>query len=328
MKRYVCFIGPAFLAAAVLLFILLFKTDSPPSAAQKDYRVMAILNPEGNLFWKTVWQGLRDGAGDSSFALSEYEFSDIAEENRLLDIALRTKADGILLHPKASLNDEFYEKLSSARAMGIKIVVLDADISVPDYDAFVGIDNTEIGAAVAEYISERFEENQAILVLRNDSTLSNTMQDRLDGFYASARENGLAPAITVLETSPDSSQGITELQNVLLSTDGTVYLVAFGPNTTLKAAGVVALSDLSGRVHLVGFGETEEALQYVKSGVIQALFVQDNYHMGKASAEIMERLLQNSGTLPFINQKINITLVTPENVAERQGEYYVYPSAG
>lgn len=277
---------------------------------------MAMLNPEGDLFWRNVWQGVRDGSDDAPYALSEYEygFSAAAEENELLDIALRTNADGILLHPKDTLNTEFYARLAAAKQQGMKIVLIDGNISTEDYDVFVGIDNVKIGADIADYISNQFESDQRILVLLNENGLSSALQDRVNGFFSAVNEKSLSVEIYTMETSSNISQGLPDIQNFLLENKIT-YLIAFSSTTTLKAAGAVSMSGLAQEVNVIGFGENAEALQYVENKIIHVLFVQDSYQMGKKSAEIMGQLLSGKKTVPSEN-KIDVYPVTFHNVAE------------
>ncbi|MBD5547956.1 MAG: sugar ABC transporter substrate-binding protein [Lachnospiraceae bacterium] len=316
MKQHAFFICSACLAT-VLLFLILCQPDFSSDNQQKNYRVIAILNPEGDMFWKTVWQGVQSSAEDAPFALSEYEytFSNTTEASELLDIAIRTNADGILLHPKDTLDSEFYNHLASAKQQGMKIVLLDGTILTHDYDAFVGIDNRNAGASAAQYIISNHEPRQEILLLLNENGLSNALKKRVNGFFSAIGEKSISTNVYTIETSSNVSQGIPDIQDFLLENDKITYLVAFSSTTTLKAAGAISMSDLAERVQVIGFGDNAEALQYVKSGIIKALFVQNSYQMGEKSVEIMEQLLLDEEPVPLENE-IDIFLVTPDNIDE------------
>lgn len=318
MKRYcyvICFFG--FLTVLILLnFRNSEKNHADMEKEQKDGpRVMAILPMEHNLFWDDVWEGLRTEAEQSAYGLSEYEFEDIEEEQQLLDIAARTKADGILLCPKHTPDMKFYEQLSGLREEGVKIAILDANISPAYYDAFIGIDNYAAGEQIAQYICDRAEPGVPIVLVRNNSALSVTIQKRMDGFYSVMKKNNHLSDICPLETSSDVTRGISDIQDILRGYDTPFYVAALGPNHTLKSAYAVATSELSDLAHVVGFGETEEALHYVDTGIIEALFMQDNVMLGQRSAQIMEDLLLDAAPVSRDN-KIKLTMVSAENIQE------------
>lgn len=289
-------------------------------AVQKKYRVMAILPQENNPFWKDVWNGIREETQKASFALSEYEFSDISEENMWLDIASKTEADGILLCPKGTLDDEFYRKLEELRQKGTKIAILDTDIPEEYRDAFLGIDNYVAGKTLAYYLCNQLEPKQHVVLLRTGDPLSSVLQARINGFQAVMEEKQLSEYVQVVETLLDTYIDIEDIVDVLTQYDTPIYLVAIGPNNTLKAANIVSMSNLSSHVSIIGFGETEEAFKYVENGTIQALIVQDNFDMGKKGVEIMEGLLKEDGTVSDI-EDITISMVTSENISDYiQGE--------
>lgn len=314
MKRHFYFVS--FLCLVAVIFFINFKEPDRMAAKvmEKEKRVMAILPSENNLFWEDVWESIREETEDSSFMLSEYDFSDIEEEKMLLDMAERTEADGILLCPKNTPDMEFYLRLMRLKRKDIKVVVLDAGIAPAYYHAFIGIDNYAMGEQIAQYICGHLEPGQPIILVRNNESLSVTMQKRMDGFYSVMKKNNLVSRIYTLETSSDTASGIAAIRDFLYEFDEPIYLAALGPNHTLKSAYAVAVSEMEDRVHIVGVGETEEALRHVENGTIRSLIVQDNRMLGQKSVQVMDRLLL--GEMVSYDNKIDVAVITKENVQD------------
>ncbi len=309
MKRYLLF---AYLFIILVLMIPWTQWNQSLSDLKNDLRVMAILPLENNPFWKGVWNGIRESAQEASFLLSEYEFSDTQEAIQLLDIATKTDIDGLLLAPKVSLDQTFYEKLGQLRDKGVKVAILDTDIEAEYYDAFVGIDNSEAGTVLGEYLVSKLQPEQKILEIHGISPLSNNMQERIDAFHSVMEREGIRSQIETLEAASGYLQGTQNILKILQQSDDFMYLVAVGPGYTLYAASAVVMAEMSDKLDVIGFGETEEALQYVEHGVIEALFVQANTQLGKKGVQIMEQLLLGEKTEKRYD--IDINLVTAENV--------------
>lgn len=309
---FICFF------AVIIIFLLGDPPAVSPDDIHKEYRVTAILPPENNLFWRGVWSGVRTAAQESSFSLSEYEFSDIENSNmedavRMLDIALQTKADGVLLCPKGNLSDAFYDRLKALWKQGTEILILDTKISSEYCDAFIGMNNEDAGAAVARYLCEQGDTGSPVILIHSNLHPETTVK-RIEGFYSYMEEQQASFQISELITTSDIPSGIRDILDFIETYDTPVYLVGFTPGYTLNAAYAVSSSHQSDKARVVGLAETAEALQYVADGAIQALFVQDNYDLGKKAVDIMEQLLTGEA-VPEIN-RIDVELVTRENVSD------------
>ncbi len=309
MKRY--------LLAAYLFIILLFLipwewSGDAVSDLQKTPRVTVILPMEDNPFWKGVWNGIRESAQEASFLISEYEFSDTDEALRLLDIAAATQIDGLILAPKISVDQTFYTKLAEIREKGVKVAILDTQIKEAYCDAFVGIDNTDAGTALGEYLVSRLEPGQKILEIHGELPLSNNMQERIDAFHAVMEREDMMGQIHTLEASEGYLRATQDILSALQGSEEFRYLVAVAPGYTLYAAGAAEMAEMENKPKVIGFGETEEAMRYAEDGVIEALFMQANTQMGEKGVRIMERLLQGEQTEK--RHDIDINLATAESL--------------
>lgn len=303
------------------LFIFLIIGNAPRisySDIQKEYRVTAILPPESNLFWNGVWSGVKTTSKESSFSLSQYEFSDIENSNmedaiKMLNIASRTQSDGILLCPKGKLEDDFYHCLTTLKQQGIKILILDTHISSEYYDVFIGMDNEQVGASVAKYLYKQGNTDYPVILLHSNLKPETTVQ-RISGFYSFMEQHNTPFQISELITTSDISSGIGDILALIDSYDSPLYLIGFTPGYTLNAAYAVSSSQQADKAHVIGLAETKEAFQYVSDGIIQALFVQDNYALGVKAVETMEQLLSNQPISE--NHSIDIDLVTIDNISD------------
>lgn len=94
-----------------------------------------------------------------------------------------------------------------------------------------------------------------------------------------------------------------------------IVLLAFGPNRTIMTAEIIELLGVENNIWFIGFGETEEAIQYVKKGTIDMLYVQDNFEIGKKAIDAVE-MLQQKKTREHQNWNVDSLIVTKENCDE------------
>lgn len=307
-----------FMLYVLVILILIVpgqKKADTLSSLENSPRVMAILPSQDNPFWSSVWTGLRQNTPYASFGLTEYDYeiSDTETPLQLLDLAGKVSPDGLILAPQTASSAAFYQKLKALRDKGVKIVVLDTDIEEDYYDAFLGIDNADAGKLLGQYLAANLHPGQEVLEIHNTAPLSQAICDRIDAFYSAVEQEGLSSRIHTLEANTEYPGGMLAILEALESMENVRYLVAAGPLHTLYAANLLDIKGLSPGVTVLGFGETQEALEYVEQGEIEVLFMQENTQLGQRSVQIMEQLLE--GEKPQKRYAIDVNLIISQNLS-------------
>ena len=292
MKRKHTYVIYTLLFFSVLIFVIcLFflyfsnRTDSSESIG----KITAILNNEQNIFWKDTWKGLRAEAKNQRIALSEYQVTSKESIADYLEIAILSGTDGIIFNASNVHDTESKELLRQAYECGIVLISLDS--AYEDVPALcLKIDNVSSSKKIADYILKNSKEEKIIL-LTYDVYYSSSLQTRFDTVKTSLIENGCQDRLILLEIPNENVEIREYLNHYLKNFEGNAFLVGTGPGQTLISARTVSSLDLSEQFRIIGFGESQEAIDFLKEGSIEALLIQNNQQMGSLAVSYMAEAL-------------------------------------
>ncbi|MDO4274475.1 MAG: substrate-binding domain-containing protein [Eubacteriales bacterium] len=305
MKKYQC--GICLLSMALMTGCAV-KQDVKDSG----YRVAAVLPENGKIrvtdFWQQVWNGIHSSIKEEGIALSEYPSSANDPIIDRLVLAYAAKPEGIILFVSDNGDEEVFQVLRSVRESGIKIVVVDTDIESELYDAFVGIDNEMAGRQLAEYVCKRKIPEEHILVL--NPSASGAVEKRKNAFLDYMTAQGESE-VTLLPLKEENEERLEGIEQGIQTSENLKWIVSFDPSCTVQAAETLCRMKLEGEISLVGFGESQEAEQYLENGVISALLLQDNDQIGEMAVCQMKKLLDEE-KLEKKQSYVDSTLITAE----------------
>lgn len=237
-----------------------------------------------------MWRGVHDGAEEFGLELSEYSSDTVSGILERFELALLAKVEGIILFTSDCGNQELLKRVETARASGMKIVIVDTDIGEKYYDAFVGIDNRAAGRQIGAYLAGHYQEGEEILVLSPEA--SGAVNERKEAFLAFLSEKGMEEHVLTVSLKEENEERLLDMQQALDRSEKVKWMVSFDPSCTIQAAETLSRLKLAPELSLVGFGESDSAEEYVEEKVICALLVQDNYSMGFLAAEKIQKLLE------------------------------------
>lgn len=312
LKRQKIYLGicASLLAAAMAVY----RNGKGEKEEKRTDRIAAILPvEETNPFWNTVWNGVRDSARKNKVRLSEYQYDSFADDSveDLLEIAVLSKIQGVILRASDYTSDRMIQLLEKAKEEGIRVILVDSDGEEQLRDGFVGVDNSAAGKNAAEVLMEQYMPER-IFEIRNDGNPTSVTQ-REAGFQKWMSTLEEMPVISSVVLSGAEQVRYQTAQEVLKETQKGDAVVCFGANTTLIAAKTIERLNLQNQVFLMGFGESEEAFAYVESGEIDLLFAQENYEMGYQAMEAAFEMTGEGAKQPPENRYVKIFAVTKEN---------------
>lgn len=295
----------------IILYLLLLPclAFSSGGKEQSSFRISAIM-PEDSVFWARIYDGMERGAEENGLSLSLYTYSTGERSDSQLEKVLLSKPDGILLCD-SNYKERRGELLMEALSKGIPVVLFDTDTAEKGLrSAFVGIDNIEAGRQAARETAIRTD-GPAVLVGANLEQTSSASKQRLIGIQEGLEAQGREYVTEIF--LGDEMERNTAMQGLLrLYPEGTAYACFNSPNTILMAQSVELLG-LGDGTFLIGFSEEDQAFSYVEDGVIDVLITQDNFELGRKSAEALARILSGGETPREI--LIEPAIVTKDNLA-------------
>ena len=211
-------------------------------------------------------------------------------------------------------NCQNFSHLSAAlmRAAGIPVVIVDTDVPWPYRASFIGIDNRLGGRLAGEYVVRTIGGKGKVAVIRGVLGVA-TQEDRLTGFRDAIAG---VPGIQCVAVQPANSEralGMNVMENILTSHPDVRAVFATNDQMALGAMEAIAARNLTGKVVLVGFDATREAVRAVLDGRLSAVMAQYPETIGKRSIEEAIKAARGQPVEKRID--VGTALVTRENAA-------------
>lgn len=267
-------------AVAVLTLLMAFGQKDE----KKSYTVSVIVNNSGSSRWTSLKEGADAAAKDYHIRLKYVTTGEFwGNQNELDMIAKEVESgvDGIVVQMYAS--DGVYKKLESLLPKE-KCVLIETDIAPEEYYQTVGPDNKELGKALAERICRDFGDDlqgKTVGIL-SGNTGQLALRQRLEGLSERLQEAGAQIQWQMAEMGRRPDQGLFE-ENWAKGAD---IVVALENDETERAVDYMEEKPeaASGSV-LYGIGNSEKIVYYLDQGLIRALLVPNEFHMGYQSVE-------------------------------------------
>lgn len=303
-----------FMAAGVT-FLFFRNTEATDSSLDTRPRIAAIMIDPDVVFWNDVWEGVHDAASKNCIALSEYPYEQYCSDiSGLIETAVLADVDGILLRSQDTPSDSLKNALQSARDKKIPIVTLDVDADSTYRAAFIAIDNQAAAAELAKKAADLLAEGKSAAVVKTpDEYMSQAAASRVTAFR-NTFENILPEVkLTVIELPLDDGLRLPVLMQFLEEHKDIGLLFGCAPKVTSVSINAVSRLSLADDVCIVGFSESKEAVEAVKTGTVKCLVMQEPYTMGKNGLEYLNRLCTTDEQTETSLITTPFRLITPED---------------
>lgn len=267
-------------------------------------------------YWRLVGEGAKK-AEEKYDVFVEYEGpkrSNPAEQLKLLDIALKSKVDGIIVQ---ALNDAFTPLINRAIEEGIPIVTIDTDSPESLRNAYIGTDNYVAGQLAGEALIEDTN-GEATVGIITGSFDNAHHQLRVKGFRdAVEKVKGIEIVaveesnITRVEAEEKAYKLLTEHENI----------TAFYGTSSFDGIGIVAAAkslNKQDNLYVITFDPLVENIQLLEKGDIDAIVEQQPFEMGYRSIEMMLDIINGKSVQDIYHTDASIIRIT--NLDNWQGQ--------
>lgn len=268
------------------------------------------------LFFNQINEGAQKAADATGAKLVIFNANNVpSAQNDAIENYITQKVDGIIL--VAIDVNGVKPAITAAKAAGIPVIAIDAQIPDGDNVAFIGVDNAkageDIGKFYADYVKSEMGGTAKIGIV---GALNSFIQNqRLDGFKKAVTDSGLA--ITFLDTVDGQNVQETAMsasENLMTANPDMTTLYATGEPALLGAVSAVTSQGRTGDVKVFGWDLTKQVVQGIDDGWVVAVVQQDPAGEGKAAVEALVKLKKGETVEPIIN--IPVTIVTKDNVEQ------------
>jgi len=282
---------------------------------QKKLEIVLVTKALDSEFWQRIKSGAEEAAradaGVSLAVLAPAQEINIDQQVAILEDQILKRVSALAVSPAGVA--EIVPVLDKARAAGIPVVIVDTDVPWAYRASFVGIDNRLGGRIAGEYILKAIGGKGKVAVIRGVLGVA-TQEDRLTGFREAIASSPGVELVAVQPANSERALGMQVMENMLTSHPD--VKAVFGTNDQMALGAMQALEahHLTGKIVLVGFDATREALRAIQAGAMNAVMAQYPERIGKRAIEEAIKAARGQPVEKRID--IGTALVTKDNVSQ------------
>lgn len=264
------------------------------------------ISTQNNPFFVTLAEGAKKAAKQAGVPLTVVDASDDATK-QVSDIEdlVSKNVSVLIVNPVDS--DAVTGAVEAAIAKGVRVISVDRVVNGVDIDCQIASDNVAGAELATQYIVDTLGENVKTAELVGTSGASAAI-DRSQGFHNIADKKLKVVASQTADF--DRTQGMTVMEN-MLQADSSIQAV-FAGNDEMALGAVEAISGAKKDVLVVGFDATDDAIEAIRQGRMDATIAQQPDLIGSTAVENAIRLTKGESIPKEI--PVEVTLITKDTV--------------
>jgi ribose transport system substrate-binding protein len=232
--------------------------------------------------------------------------TDYARQVQIVDSMIARQVDGMAIaaQDRTTLN----ASLDRAAAAHIPVTVFDSGVDSKNYLTFLATNNYQAGQMAARTLAELLSGKGKIAMLMHAPGSKSTM-DREAGFEDEL--SGKFPSVRIVArqfSMSDRAKAMAAVENFLTAQPDLDGLFASAEPGSVGGALALKSRGLAGKVKFVAFDASDDLVQDLKDGSIDALVAQDPFRMGFEAVQTLVEKLR--GTDPPKMIDLSATVVT------------------
>jgi ribose transport system substrate-binding protein len=290
-------------------------TASPAATTTGGPQITVAVIPKGltHVFWQSVKAGAEKAGQEFNVKINwvgPQKESDTAQQIQVVENAITSKVDGIVLAPldKAAL----VNVIKKSKEAKIPLTIFDSAADTEEYVSFVATDNKKGGVMAAERLGELVGGKGKVALIPLMANSASTL-DRESGFEETMKAK--FPNIKVVRSNYGMSDRATSLkvtEDVLTANPDIVGIFGSNESSTVGALQALKNRGLIGKVKLVGFDSTKQLEEAITKGDLDSVVIQNPFKMGYEGVKTIVDL--KAGKTPEKRIDTGVVLMTKENM--------------
>ncbi len=247
--------------------------------------------------------------------------TEYSRQLEIVDSMLNRHVNGVVLAAadRTSLNSS----LDRAAREKIPVVVFDSGVDSTNFVSFVATNNYEGGQMGGRKLGQLLHGKGTVAMIDHAPGSASTM-DRERGFKdVIAKE---FPAISIVAeqySMTDRAKGLAATENILAAHPGLSGIFTSSEPSSAGAAQALIAHGLAGKVRLVAFDSSDDLIDHLKSGVIDALIAQDAFKMGFEGVRLVTEKLD--GREPPKKVDLSAVVITKADLDRPEIQAMLHP---
>lgn len=279
-------------------------------AAEGDVTVGLSLSTLQNPFFVSLRDGAQQAADEAGAELLVADAQDDAQTqaNDIEDL-ITQGVDVIVVNPVDSA--AIVTSIESANSAGIPVLTVDRGADGGEVVSHIASDNVLGGELAGEYLFEQIGGEGQVAQLEGVAGTS-AARDRGQGFQNALDEAEGVELIASQTANFDRDEGLTVAENILQANPEIGGI--FAQNDEMALGAVEAARGAGVDLVIVGFDATDDALEAIEAGDMDATVAQQPVEMGRIAVENAIAVAQGEDVEAEV--PVEVQLVTPDNVGE------------
>jgi ribose transport system substrate-binding protein len=277
----------------VRLSLLLLALLLASSCNQNKKRLIGVVpKATSHVFWVAVEKGAKAAARDLNVQIEwngAPSETDYARQIQIVDSMINRRVDGLAV--AATERRALVAPVDRAMKMGIPVTIFDSGIEGENYTSYVATNNYEGGQLAARALARLIGGKGKVGLIAHAPGSASTM-DRERGFTDVLNKEFPAIQIVAIQFGmSDRSKARAAAENMLTAHPDLAGFFGSSEPSTTGASLAVKARGLTGRVKVVAFDASDNLVEDMKGGAIQAMVVQDPFQIGyDAVRTLVEKL--------------------------------------
>lgn len=234
-----------------------------------------------------------DGQNDANKQLSQIENF------------IQQKVDLIVVNPVDS--DAVAAAVKAANKAGIPVITVDRGANGGNVVCHIASDNVAGGRMAGEYIAKIIGGSGNVIELEGIPGTS-AARDRGQGFNDAMKDFPKIKVVARQEAGFDRAKGMSVMENLLQANPNVSAVFAHNDEMALGAMKAIEAAGKAGKIKVVGFDATDDAVKAVKEGKMAATVAQKPTEMGKIAIATAKDVLAGKTVAKFV--PVSLALVT------------------
>ena len=283
---------------------------------QEEGRLRILVSPKGLVH--NFWTSVKAGADSAGVELGVEIIwkgpsleTDIPGQIAILEDYINKRVDAIVV--AATDSRALIPTLEEASRRGIKVITIDSGVESDIPLSFVASDNIQAANIAADVLVELIGGAGQVACIPFIPGAETSIW-RENGFKQGLEKHPEAELVAVQYSQADVATAMAVTENILTAWPNLDGIFAANESGAIGAAQALIARNLQGRVKLVAFDAAPNEIEALKSGVIQALIVQQPFEMGYLGVKTAVEAIGGHAVPPRIDTGIKV--VTLKNIDE------------
>lgn len=305
-----------FLFSAVIFAVIVYSAYGMVNQGKEESyeTVSVIVNDSSNERWDAFREGLEQGAEDNHMHLNFVytgRFQNAQEQYTIIKKELDAKTDGVIVAPYSSEEDGMLPVLTS-----VPTVLVETGIETDKLFTTVMTDHVKLGKSLANAVIE--DQVRSVGIFSGNQSQQG-MRKRLKTLKEELEAAGI-----VIEWVISDKELTQKLRNDTMDPTSVEAILSLENDATEKAVDMLVENE-SLSYQIYGEGRSEKLMYYLDKGIIEELFVPNEYYMGYQSVSILAQDIQYH-TNKTEQTEVDFFRVTKDNLYKEEMSRILFPT--